>query len=162
MLSDKYSRFCIASLCSRTSPRICASAAAIALVSLSGGAANPLRAANPASITTHNHTATRLKRILTLTFEVLQPACHRQAALPLFRYILTPPRHPHPYSSRNGNYLFDVRDCLLRFAFFLVFLARRGASWHSGQKWLPLPATIIFSIFVLHRKHLLPSRPYTL
>ena len=59
MASPRYSLFCITSLWSRTSLRICASAAANALVSSAAGFANPARTPANTSTTAQNNTATR-------------------------------------------------------------------------------------------------------
>src|SRR5713226_1716249 len=63
MASPKYSLFCIASLCSRTSLRICASAAAIALASSPAGRAAPARTAANTSTAVNTKRTTRRKFI---------------------------------------------------------------------------------------------------
>src|SRR6266404_1842065 len=65
MASPRYSLFCITSLWSRTSLRICASAAANALASSAAGFANPARTPANTSTTAQNNTATRREFIHT-------------------------------------------------------------------------------------------------
>src|SRR5713226_64606 len=63
MLSERYSRFAAASLCSRISPRICASAAAKGLFSSPAGFAKPPRTATRTKTTPHTSTLNRRKLI---------------------------------------------------------------------------------------------------
>src|SRR5258707_6366721 len=119
MGSEKFPSFCIASLCSPPPPKSGGPAAANSLVSPPAAVANPRSAATPASITAHNASTTRLKRILTLTLQCDSPAAA----------FSTHPHTPTPshirIAEKNRNYPFDVGNGSLRFTFFLLTLLRR-------------------------------------
>src|SRR6267154_682211 len=89
MLSDKYSRFAAASLCSRISLRICASAAANGLFSSAAAPANPPRTTAKASTTPHTDTPIRRNLIhlpqnsIWILLLIPQSGSQRNRRLPL-------------------------------------------------------------------------------